>query len=72
MADGSQRVATCVFGSETFFIEEENVFNDSENFILEVFQFAGDYTEMKKLEFVNEDDPLTADHVDHFFNRDNI
>ena len=51
-----------------FAISEENVFDDRENFILEVMQFTGDNRNLKKLEFINEKDPLTTDHVEHFFN----
>ena len=35
---------------------------------MEVFQFAAGYSKIKKLIFVNEDDPITADNVEHFFN----
>ena len=51
-----------------FAISEENVFDDRENFILEVMQFTGDNRNLKKLEFINEKDPQTTDHVEHFFN----
>ena len=51
-----------------FKVLEQNSFDDNENFILEVFQFAAGYSKIKKLIFVNEDDPITADNVEHFFN----
>ena len=47
---------------------EENAFDDKENFILEVFQFSGDMQSLKKLEFVDEDEPLSSEHVEYFFN----
>jgi hypothetical protein len=51
-----------------FRIVEKNSFDDKENFILEVIQFSSDYKNLKKLEFINEKESLTPDHVEHFFN----
>ena len=51
-----------------FKVMEENSFSDKENFILEVFQYESNYTNMKKLVFVDEQDPITPDNVEHFFN----
>jgi len=52
----------------SFVVEEENVFDDKENFILEVFQFSADIKSLKKLKFISESEPLTPDYVEHFFN----
>jgi hypothetical protein len=52
----------------SFIIKEENVFDDKENFILEVLQFSTTYLALKKLEFIDEKDSLTPNHVEHFFN----
>lgn len=49
-------------------VQEENSFDDKENFIAEVFQFSNDYSELKKLSFVNKEDPITQDNVEQFFN----
>lgn len=49
-------------------ILEENSFDDKENFIVETFQYKSDYTNLKKLVFVNKEDPITQDNVEHFFN----
>ena len=51
-----------------FEIYEENSFDDTENFILEVIQYSQNYDEMKRLIFVDEEDPITQDNVEHFFN----
>jgi hypothetical protein len=50
-----------------FEVIEENSFDDSENFILEVFQYYG-YKDIKKLIFVDEKDPISQNNVEHFFN----
>jgi len=52
----------------SFIIKEENVFDDKENFILEVLQFSTTMMKLKKLEFINEKDSLTPNHVEHYFN----
>lgn len=49
-------------------IEEKNSFDDNENFIAEVFQFKNNYSDLKKLIFVNQEDPITQENVEHFFN----
>ena len=51
-----------------FNIDEENVFDDRENFIMEVFQFSKNMRELKKLDFANEEDAITPNNVEHFFN----
>jgi hypothetical protein len=51
-----------------FEIYEENSFDDKENFIVDVMQYSDSYTELKKLIFVEEEDPITQDNVEHFFN----
>lgn len=48
-------------------VSEENSFDDKENFIAEVFQFNTQYTDLKKLSFVNKEDSLTQDNIEHFF-----
>ena len=52
----------------SFEVFEENSFDDNENFILEVFQYAQNYGDLKKLIFVEEKDPITQENVEHFFN----
>ena len=51
-----------------FEIYEENSFDDTENFILEVFEYSQNYDDSKKLIFVEKEDPITQDNVEHFFN----
>jgi hypothetical protein len=51
-----------------FEVIEENSFDDSENFILEVFQYSNGYKDIKKLIFVDEKDPISQNNVEHFFN----
>ena len=47
---------------------EENSFDDKENFIVEVFQFTSDYSDIKKLNFTNKEDPITKENIENFFN----
>ena len=47
---------------------EENSFDNKENFIAEVFQFKTSYSDLKKMVFVDKDNPITQDNVEHFFN----
>lgn len=67
--DGTKK--TYVFRSSedmNFKILEKNSFSDKENFILEVFQYKNNYSNMKKLVFVDEKEPITPDNVEYFFN----
>ena len=46
----------------------EIVFDDKENFILEVMQFAANHKDLKKLNFIDKDEQLDSNHVEYFFN----
>ncbi len=70
VVDGDKKKTYVARSSEDISIEvvEENSFDDKENFIAEVFQFKTAYVDLKKLSFVNKQDPITQDNVEHFFN----
>ena len=51
-----------------FSIKENKVFDDKENFILEVMQFAANHKDLKKLNFIDKDEQLDSNHVEYFFN----
>jgi len=70
VVEGDKKKTYIVRSSEDISVEviEENSFDDKENFIAEVFQFKTSYLDLKKLSFVNKEDPITIDNVEHFFN----